>query len=191
MRVDVSKWSGEGAFTQVLIDRLRLIDAVALVRVEDAPASRSEADYNFISNEIFVAFATRSVSEKQEHAPSGPALPAKTRAIRSLIARVARLLGARSALVGRAPSDREERVTRFGFLPSRRTVAEKVMTIPGLEQAFTSSPGIGAPDYADAGMMQYLRTERIIPPYQTRGYKLVELVRIYEVGAERREPGRP
>ena len=31
-------------------------------------------------------------------------------------------------------------------------------------------------------MLQYLRTERIIPPYQTRGYKLVELVRIYEVG---------
>jgi hypothetical protein len=34
-------------------------------------------------------------------------------------------------------------------------------------------------------MMQYLRTERIIPPYQTRGYKLVELVRIYEITAER------
>ena len=31
-------------------------------------------------------------------------------------------------------------------------------------------------------MLQYLRTERIVPPYQTRGYKLVELVRIYEVG---------
>jgi hypothetical protein len=30
-------------------------------------------------------------------------------------------------------------------------------------------------------MVQYLRTERIVPPYQTRGYKLVELVRIYEV----------
>ena len=31
-------------------------------------------------------------------------------------------------------------------------------------------------------MLQYLRAERIVPPYQTRGYKLVELVRIYEVG---------
>ena len=29
-------------------------------------------------------------------------------------------------------------------------------------------------------MIQYLRTERVIPPYQTRGYKLVELLRIYE-----------
>ena len=35
-------------------------------------------------------------------------------------------------------------------------------------------------------MIQYLRAERIIPPYQTKGYKLVELIRIYEVGAEPR-----
>jgi hypothetical protein len=28
-------------------------------------------------------------------------------------------------------------------------------------------------------MIQYLRTERVIPPYQTRGYKLIELIRIY------------
>jgi hypothetical protein len=32
-------------------------------------------------------------------------------------------------------------------------------------------------------MLQYLRTERVIPPYQTRGIKLVELVRIYEAGS--------
>ncbi len=36
--------------------------------------------------------------------------------------------------------------------------------------------------------MQYLRAERIVPPYQTRGYKLVELVRIYEVGADGVKP---
>ena len=36
-------------------------------------------------------------------------------------------------------------------------------------------------DYIDEGMIQFLKSERIIPPYQTRGYKLVELVRIYEV----------
>ena len=41
---------------------------------------------------------------------------------------------------------------------------------------------IGAPDYSDPAMLQYLRSERIIPPYQTRGYKMVEMVRIYEVG---------
>ena len=141
MRIDTSKWSGEGAFTQTLIDCLQRLDGVELVRVEDAPASRSEADYNFISNEVFIAFATEA---------------------------------------------REERVRRFGFLPATRTVTSKRLTIPGLEQALTAAPEIGAPEYADEGLLQYLRTERIVPPYQTRGYKLVELVRVYEVGAERR-----
>ena len=59
MELDTSKWSGEGTFTALLAERLRTLDAIALVRVEDAPASRSEADYNFISNELFVAFTTR------------------------------------------------------------------------------------------------------------------------------------
>ena len=141
MTVDTENWSGEGTFTQLLIDQLQQLDAVALVRVEDAPASRSEADYNFISNEIYVAFAT-------------------------------------------AP--RTERILRFGFLPGSKTVAEKAMTMPGLEAALTALPAVGAPDYADEGMLQYLRAERIVPPYQTRGYKLVELVRLYEVGTARR-----
>jgi|SRR5215213_5173945 len=135
MDVDTSGWSGEGTFTQVLIDRLREVDGVASVRVEDAPASRSEADYNFISNEIFVRFATM---------------------------------------------DREERITRFGFLPARRVVQEKVMTVSGLEQALAAVADVGAADYSDDAMIQFLRAERIVPPYQTRGYKLVELVRIYE-----------
>src|SRR5262245_12697465 len=56
--IDATKWSGEGAFTQIVIDRLRELDEVRFVRVEDAPATRSEADYNFISNEVFVEFAT-------------------------------------------------------------------------------------------------------------------------------------
>ena len=43
-------------------------------------------------------------------------------------------------------------------------------------------PAIGAPDFADAGMLQFLRTERIIPAYQTRGYKLVEMARVYMAG---------
>ena len=59
-------------------------------------------------------------------------------------------------------------------------VQDRAMTVQQLEQALTTSPEVGAPDYSDEGMLQYLRTERIIPPYQTRGYKLVELVRIYE-----------
>src|SRR5581483_5438679 len=124
-----------------LIDRLQTIDAVRAVRVEDAPSTRSDADYNFISNELFVEFAT---AERR--------VPGK----------------------------------RFGFLPASRVVVEKAMTIAGLDAALSSLDDIGAPDYADEGMLQYLRTERIVPPYQTRGYKLVELVRIYEAGTPRR-----
>lgn len=136
MEVDTSNWSGEGAFTQALIDRLREIDPVTYVRVEDAPASRSEADYNFISNEVFIRFRTNV---------------------------------------------RQERVKRFRFLPASKTVTEKTMTLAGLERAVTALPDMGPPDYCDDTMLQYLRTERVIPPYQTRGYKIVELVRIYEV----------
>ena len=141
MQIDTSNWSGEGAFTQLLVELLQQIEGVALARIEDAPASRSEADYNFISNEIFVGFAT---------------------------------------------AVRRERVRRFGFVPASRTVTEKAMTVAGLEAALTAIPDVGAPDYSDDGMLQYLRTERVVPPYQTRGYKLVELVRLYEVGSPRR-----
>jgi hypothetical protein len=134
---DTTNWSGEGLFTQLLIERLGRVPEIRFVRVEDAPATRSEADYQFLSNEIFVDFIVRS---------------------------------------------REEAFKRFGFLPGNRTVLEKAMTLETLEAALTAMPDVGAPDYADAGMLQYLRTERVVPPYQTRGYKLVELVRIYEAG---------
>ena len=136
--LDATNWSGEGSFTQIVIDRLRELEAIRSVRVEDAPATRSEADYNFISNEIFVSFAT-AISR--------------------------------------------DRVWRFGIFPGTQTSATKTMTVAGLGQVLNDSEGIGPPDYSDEKMIQYLKTERIIPPYQTRGYKLVELVRIYEVPA--------
>jgi hypothetical protein len=139
--IDSTGWSGEGAFTQLLIERMKEIGGIALVKVEDAPASRSDADYNFISNELFVRFAT---------------------------------------------VDRRETFKRFGLLPAARTVTDPAMTIQGLEIALSAVPDVGAPDYGDPAMLQYLRSERIIPPYQTRGYKLVELVRVYEVGTPRR-----
>ena len=141
MELDTSKWSGEGEFTALLIERLRTLSSIAVVRVEDAPASRSDADYNFISNELFVAFTAKI---------------------------------------------RRERFRRFGILPASRAVVEKDMTVAGLEHALGGLPDVGAPDYSDEGMLQYLRAERIVPLYQTRGYKLVELVRIYEIGSERR-----
>jgi len=134
--VDTAKWSGEGEFTQLLIEQLRALPAIRHIRVEDAPASRSDADYNFISNEVFVAFAT---------------------------------------------AERREPVKRFGFIPGSRPVLDKTMTLQQLVEALSGIDAIGAPDYVDAAMLQYLRTERIVPPYQTRGYKLVELVRVYEI----------
>jgi hypothetical protein len=120
MELDASGWSGEGSFTGVLVDALKGLDSIGFVKVEDAPATRADAAFSFISNEVYVAFA-----------------------------------------------------------PARRPR----MDIASLSSVLQSLPGIGAPDYADDGMLQYLRTERIVPPYQTRGYKLIELVRIYEAGA--------
>jgi len=73
------------------------------------------------------------------------------------------------------------------MLPGARDVREPVMTISALGAALAGLEGIGPPDFADEGMIQYLRTERIVPPYQTRGFKLVEMVRIYEAGT----PSRP
>jgi hypothetical protein len=135
MLVDSEGWSGEGAFTQNVLERLRTIEQVAAMKVEDAPATRSEADYNFIANEIFVTFATE---------------------------------------------ERREPIRRFGVIPGTRRTMARVMTFDELVALLEASEGIGPADYADQGMIQYLRTERIIPPYQTRGYKLVELLRIYE-----------
>jgi hypothetical protein len=118
MELDISAWSGEGTFTHALIDALKRDSAVAFLRVEDAPASRSDSAFSFISTEIYVRF-TRTHE-------AGAAMPA-------------------------------------------------------LALALEQVSSIGAPDYADEGMLQYLRTERIVPPYQTRGFKVIEMVRIYEI----------
>ncbi len=54
------------------------------------------------------------------------------------------------------------------------------MTLTALESVLSETADVGPPDYSDDGMLQYLRSERIVPAYQTRGYKLIELIRIYE-----------
>ena len=140
--IDKDGWSGEGDFTQQLVDWLLAQTDIVFLRVEDAKAARSDVEYNFIANEIFVRFRT---------------------------------------------AERVERHRVLGLLPVRRTVTEKTLTFDRLERRLTDDTSIGAPDYADEGMIQYLHTERIIPPYQTKGYKLVELVRLYEVGTAPRE----
>jgi hypothetical protein len=60
------------------------------------------------------------------------------------------------------------------------------MTLSGLAARLGLVEGVGEPDYSDEGMLQYLRTERIIAPYQTKGYKVVEMVRVYEASTPRR-----
>jgi hypothetical protein len=80
-------------------------------------------------------------------------------------------------------AERERVETRrlLGLFPRRVRVREPESTLADLERWLAGRDDIGAPDYTDEGMLQYLRTERIVPPYQTRGYKLVEMVRLYVV----------
>jgi hypothetical protein len=139
MTIDTSAWSGEGEFTAVLIETLKSLAGIDLIKVEDAPASRAEQGYNFLSNEIYVRFNPRS---------------------------------------------RTTRSRAWGVLPVRRTVREPGMSMAELAAALAAVTAVGEADYADEGMLQYLRTDRIIPPYQTRGVKLVELVRIYQVSPD-------
>jgi len=104
--------------------------------VEDAPASRGGTGFNFICNEIYVAF------------------------------RVQRTLKLRRT---------------FGVLPLPVIGHRRSLTLSRLEELLTAIGDVGAPDYVDDGMLQYLRAARVVPAYQTRGPKLVEMVRIYEV----------
>ena len=133
MDVDTSGWSGDGDFTIHLVELLKGFDEIAGLRVEDAPSSGAGAGYNFLANEIFVAFA------------------AGTR-----------------------------RVRRWPWLPFTRTLREPRLTLAALGLRLAALESVGEADYADEGLLQYLRTERVVQPFQTRGYKLVELVRIYE-----------
>jgi hypothetical protein len=88
--------------------------------------------------------------------------------------------------VGFAVRERVVPVTRFGILPGRRRVEQKAMSLGELEAHLRAIEAVGPADYEDEGMLQYLRTERVVPPYQTRGYKLIELVRVYEAGTPAR-----
>lgn len=141
MQIESEGWTGEGAFTGALLDALAAIDAIEYLRVEDAPASRAEPGYAFISNEIYVRF--------------------------------------------KADVRRQSR-RRLG-LPWPAKMLVKHMTLGELASRLGLEDGVGEPDYSDEGMLQYLRAERIAAPHQTRGYKVVEMVRIYEVGAPRLE----
>lgn len=123
-------WSGDGDFTQYLVDVLRNWAPIASIRIEDAPTGREGEGFNFLSNDVFVTFTLRPVAQ-----------PA------------------------------------YAFW--RRQVLEATATTDDLVAHLTGIETIGEPAYFDRGMLQYLHTQRIVGPYQTRGVKLVELVRIY------------
>ena len=59
------KWSGEGDFTQTLVDWFLECDMITFVRVEDSESTRTDVDYNLLSNEIFVEFRTRDRVERE------------------------------------------------------------------------------------------------------------------------------
>jgi hypothetical protein len=67
----------------------------------------------------------------------------------------------------------------LGLVPVTRTREVPALDLAGLVARLTETEGIGAPDYQDDGMVQYLRAERVKAPWQTKGIKVVELVRVY------------
>ena len=139
--IDRDRWSGEGDFTEQLLSWLSEQPGVISLRVEDASSTRTDVEYNFISNEIYVEFKVREFYQSR------------------------RVLG---------------------VIPLGRKSLEKTMSLEKLNRVLSEESELGEPDYADEGMIQFLHTERVIPPYQTKGYKLIELVRIYEFGTTSR-----
>jgi hypothetical protein len=133
-QVETSTWSGDGDFTKVLVEALSGLDDVALVRVEDSPASRSDTGFAFLSNEVYVGFAGRTESVRH------------------------RLLG---------------------FIPVTRALVVPALDLEGLAQRLADVESVGAPDVRDEGMLQYLKAERVAAPWQTKGIKVVEMVRVY------------
>src|SRR5436853_1534533 len=98
---ETSNWSGEGQFTQLLIERLRDVPQVCAIRVEDAPSTRSEADYQFISNELFVDFAAEIRRERFSRFGFLPA----TRTVNTKTMTLAGLEAALSAMADVGPPD--------------------------------------------------------------------------------------
>ena len=67
MHIETSDWSGDGSFTEALIESLKEHGSMVYLRVEDAPATHADTGYQFISNEVFVAFAsTERVETRSE-----------------------------------------------------------------------------------------------------------------------------
>jgi hypothetical protein len=77
----------------------------------------------------------------------------------------------------------EEPYRWLGVLPRVRHRMVPCATLEELERQLAARDEVGPAEYVDASMIQYLKAQRIVAPYQTRGIKLVELVRVYQVSA--------
>ncbi len=58
---------------------------------------------------------------------------------------------------------------RLGIVPVPAITHVRSLTLEGLAALLEGVEGIGAPGYQDAEMLQYLRAERAVAPYQSRG----------------------
>lgn len=74
----------------------------------------------------------------------------------------------------------------LGVLPRRQRVQAPRLSIAGLAARLARVDEVGEPDYQDEGMLQYLRAERVRAPWQSKGIKVVEMVRIYAAGTPSR-----
>ena len=67
----------------------------------------------------------------------------------------------------------------MGLIPVTRTRDEPALDLAGLAERLAATADVGAPDFQDEGMLQFLKAERVVAPWQTKGIKVVEMVRIY------------
>jgi hypothetical protein len=67
----------------------------------------------------------------------------------------------------------------LGIVPVTRRHEVPALDLAGLASRLAELEGVGPPDYQDEGMLQFLRAERVAAPWQTKGIKVVELVRVY------------
>ena len=141
MQIESSGWGGEGTFTAVLLEALKSIETIEYLRVEDAPASRAEPGYAFLSNEVYVKFRTDSRNGTRRR--FGIPWPTRVEVKQMSLGELAARLGQR------------RRRGRTGLRRRR-----------------------------DAAVPPHRAHRRPLPD---QGVKVVEMVRIYEVGTPRRE----
>ena len=68
----------------------------------------------------------------------------------------------------------------LGVIPVTRTRHVPALDLRALAARLAAVEGVGEPDFQDEGMLQYLKAERVKAPWQTKGIKVVEMVRIYQ-----------